>query len=578
MSNITKAIFLLILFLSPSVFGGVPSSIPDSLPCIDKLSTDGLSDSINIPKDEIDKAIAYLMSIQVYPDSGNKQSQQCDPKKDKLRYYYLPIFRQVKGMAASLIINERRLRYSEKLEKAQEAMELADTGEMEGLKKLRRKLQKLYFSVKKKEKQQPIDAERKLYQELRTELQSKIDALKKQYGEAKTQLTISELEGHLRKIARYFGRVGVPISRTEILEPDKLSKKLTKVEMGNTGIFTLNAAAYFLEEEVKALKIYLRMRKHFKLPSVSLVKLPVETIEWIPVAELGKDADVEGVPIYRDLKGGGNFGGATINADLTMQGAGAFSITPSPVILPVYAKANVAVKHPRFEASIKCNFENWSKANFRSDVINGAIIYNDDLFQNFVSEKGATNVCKVTIKGGSGRKGSQSAILQKAAFDLKKQLQDSFFERVRLDEQELNRLKEAHLADVRAHRNASGPGFYWHTSSQKLESVSKFKYEDEIIFDGNESMEMDLNTQLCVAFNQKTKAYHACNIKEQAEAKPLRQSAEKLYEECDDDDLSREECRHNRKENAPVNPTTGNVDDSFDQDDLGDDLFGEDET
>jgi hypothetical protein len=562
----TSLFFVVLLFqpIMAEALQGVPKYIPEGLPHLEEMD-ETLAQALNIPVEKVHEAADTLRAMKFYQDSENPD-----------KYYILATFKAISDQpAASVIINTRRLKQIDKIYEADEDFFGSEIGELTALRVGLAKLTKKLATGKKKGK--PLTkAEIEYYKNLKAELKKQIDDIAESRKDTTSALTQIEKEVYYKRMIRYYGRAGVPISRELLEKQDKttteaLSKRNAVLELGNTGNFTLNAQAKLSSGENTAMRIYAYMRKFKKLSKVTFSMLPIKQIQWESLAELGTDGKVEGIPIYRNIKGGGNLAGTTLNADLTAGGASAFAMFPSPVILPIAPKAYVPMKVPEFTATISCNFKHWAEAKLRSDKISMGWLYNGDLYQDFFDKSDGNYQCDVKFQGGSGDKElkeKREVAVEKAVNLLKDRLQTTFLNRVNSSQEEIERLKKTQHLSVSSSHNVAFWGYGWHTTRQQMESVAELTINETISYKTNEPILMDLPTSICVAYDKKEEAYYSCNIKERRKAKPLNEATRKLYGDCEEEDLSSEECRKEREENAAVDEDTGRVMDDFGSDDL----------
>jgi len=478
-------------------------------------------------------------------------------------YFVIPVFVATPSQhAASLVINQDRIENAVKLYEAWAKYLGASLEQVETLSQLANRLMKVAYSIEHLDEIQLTKGERDLYKGLYEDVEKKLATIDKTDNK---RLKISDYakQIYLQKIALYLGSVGITnLSVDKLLNSkdkrgrlETTAKLMNEVEKGNTGNFVINVRAILPKEEREALTLYQKMRIHFRLGEIKFSFLPVKVIEWKSLAELAKDADVQGVPVYRNLEGGGSFRGSALSADLSLGGAKAFKKIKTAklgdaIILPIYPTTQITMKVPPFKASVTCHFKNWAEAKLRSDVKDGAVIYNDDLFEDLTTTEkaafGKDKPCLIDVEGGTGA--GVSLALQQNLFKIQERLIGKYFNRIKADEEMLKKLKEEHKATVKAHRveeqrNRGGtlevrdvsffglfrtrriswtPRFYWHTTSQKLEALSEVDFDYEINYEANEMINLDLDVNVCVYYDKDTEAFKACKNAEQLEqAKPL---------------------------------------------------------
>ncbi|MFY0577765.1 hypothetical protein ACN28S_28695 [Cystobacter fuscus] len=146
---------------------------------------------------------------------------------------------------------------------------------------------------------------------------------------------------------------------------------------------------------------------------MSPVKLPIQSISYFSLAETmtgSNDQQRIGVALFRSMKGSGDGSSGTYNFDLTLDGAEKFSSAPPPIVVPVGLKAQLTVRPPALKARLSCDFTTGWSVQGRTDIKDGLIIFNDDIYTSMVAKSVAeTNKpCRVHVEGVMAARRSSS--------------------------------------------------------------------------------------------------------------------------------------------------------------------------
>jgi hypothetical protein len=400
----------------------------------------------------------------------------------------------------------------------------------------------------------------------------------------------------LNRMADLLGFSGFALSLSELKNAKLRTRALSRLSMSNGGIFTANVYATVDNKAPSFLSQYHQARAKLGLPQVKVVRLPIENITWHSLTETVMDSDGKehrGIPLFRRIKGGGSFQGATINMDLTLDGAKKFAVAPPPMILPVEAKGYILQKYPAFKATLKCDFTTGWTMKGRTDVIDGMMIYDNDVYNRMVAKDFAETgkPCRLKIEGGGHKSRAKvEAAHRKALQEMLNKLSDIFINRTELARKQKEAYFNRVMEDVQRNRRQGGDngwggvfgvfarhgwvggliaGFgqasniHWHTHVEDVKMLSTLKWEQEIIEDGNSYVEVQFPARLCVAFNPQRDMYIACSDEEMRDAV----SSEEAYQiatnsdECSgaNEQNNPVACGERRSEQAPRNPQTGNI-------------------
>lgn len=530
------------------------------------------------------EAFRFITSLTTYQDHAI-------PTK----FYYYPAYRpsNSSGGAATVITNDAAIDRRQEIKHICKTLEGYSVDEYDTIRnaylKLTQKLQDTSLN----------EEERAIINTARLQLKEELDALVIQAEENQQYVPEYVRNAEYEYMADIFGFSGIPITMEEIEDPGVRSSKLRTLSGSNGGFFSGNLITGFTAEEIDSLRYYKTVRANLNLPEVSLVVLPVQSIEFFSLAETFESYDGEekivGIPIFRSFAASGSITNASYNFDLTIDGAAKFSYVPPPINVPIGVKAKLTVRPPTFTAKLKCDFTNGWTLNGRTDIKDGLIIYNNDIFQEMVAKDiSQTNKpCTIEITGGTGSE--QEYAYTAALNELMERFEGLFFERAAMARQEKIEYWDGVQQDIAANRHrgansgwsgffgaARGLGFigsivggfsnasrfYWHTDVRNITALSRVKFEKEIVVNQNQTIDITLGTaDMCLAYNPALKRYVPCDDKEELGSVSVTEGATQAQESylCNEDDTV-SECAESREENVETNennnvPPENEVDD-----------------
>lgn len=557
---------LVALLMASNVYA-VPKMETEPLPLENDLM-------IEFAKTEEGKAaFAYILSLNTFQDHS-----------DKTKYYYSPTFRISSNPAgaATVIVNDSAIARRSQIYNLEAQLNSLNSEDFLTLKVAYNKLTaKLGDSTL-------TETERKAIDLARANIKKEFDALLLLADKNEGELPFYVKNSLLNQIGNLLAFSGFPVESSVLQSNNELFKVYSKLSNSNGGLFTGNVVSGFSPTELGYMRIYKQKRAELGLPQVNLAVLPINNIEFFSLAETyinsyGRDA--VGVPLFRTMNGTGSASAGTFNFDLTLDGADKFSKVPPPIVVPVGIKATMTVKPPTFRAKFSCDFTTGWSLQGRTDVKDGMIIYNNDIYSTMVAKSIAETdkPCKIETSGGTGS--DQEMAYTAALRRLQDRFENLFFERVSLSKQEketywnkvqqdiaANRSKGANSGWAATFANARRLGwigtiigafsnasrFYWHTNVQNITSLDKVKFEEEIVVDQNQSMTLALGTaDMCLAWNTKLKRYLACSKDEALVAQSVSDAASEAAASCGPNDTT-PECSKDREVNAPQD-ANGNV-------------------
>ncbi len=523
--------------------------------------------------ESLKETLAFLPKLTVYQDS-----------KDPLQYYYLPPFRAVSGVAGTATVNDKQIERSDEVESAVKFL-YGDLAKKEFV-----TLQAQYLAVMGKISQTTDPKLLEVLQKVAATIKASYD-LAKANAESYSKIIPEGLKkSQLEYISMVLSQAGFAVTATDNL--GEINTKTSQLNKSNGGMFTVNVFGGFRGGEAELIQKFHAARASKGLPKLKISIIPAENFVWKPLAETvinPEGTQGEGIPIFRNIKGGGNFVGATVNADFSLDGARKFKTPLEPINLPIYAEATLLQKYPTFTATLDCNFKTGWSVKGRTDVKDGLIVYNNDITTNMLAEDISSNgdkPCTLAFEGGGGNATREDAY-RKSLEVLQSKIADLFVTRSNMAHDEKVAYFNAVMADIQANRhNGANDGwsnvatsyltggwggvfvgiasqasrFYWHTNKQNVTSTSAFSWSQKIVEDGNSKVNLPLAPRICVGYSPAAKGYVACSEAEEATATNVTDASNKAVNspECAGTSTTAE-CGQAIEDGRPVNPGSGIV-------------------
>ncbi|EPX57288.1 hypothetical protein D187_007042 [Cystobacter fuscus DSM 2262] len=525
--------------------------------------------------DQGKNALKFILSLGTYQDHA-------DPTK----FYYSPTFRVSPNPAgaATVVANDSAIARRSEIDTISKEISLLSTEEFMAIRRA--------YSVLTAKLQDPklTQQERDTINAARTKLAAELEALKNRAQNNEGELPAYVLDAKYGRMADLFGLSGFPLSSADVKDVSVRTKQLGDLSQSNGGIFSGNVYSGFTPEEIEYLKFYKQVRADLGLYQVSLVKLPIQSISYFSLAETmtgSNDQQRIGVPLFRSMKGSGDGSSGTYNFDLTLDGAEKFSSAPPPIVVPVGLKAQLTVRPPALRASLSCDFTTGWSVQGRTDIKDGLIIFNDDIYTSMVAKSvSETNKpCRVHVEGGDGS--AAQLVYAQALVALQERFTNLYFERVSLSYNEKLTYWDKVQQDIAAHRHqgandgwsslfgsartlgyigtivgafSNAARFYWHTNTQNIQHLNTVKFEQEIVIDQNKQINVELGTaDMCLAWNPGLKRYLACTASEWTTSQPVEDAYSEARDSylCDENDTT-PECAEHRNQDAPLDDQ-GNI-------------------
>jgi hypothetical protein len=352
-----------------------------------------------------------------------------------------------------------------------------------------------------------------------------------------------------------------------------INDALDELKKSSGGFLSMSIYSGFTDRQVHDISIL----KNKYWPHIKLSLLASEDLEFRSLTEIqNKDKKSRENTMFRAFKGSGGYHGATVNFDLTIDGAISLSRRLGPFIVPVEVTANITEKMLPFRAVLDCDFSTGYQIKGRADIRDGLVIYDQDITNTINKEDISNGKCKVEVL-----EGDESSAHVEALKELDARLTAMNVQKTKLNQAEADRFYQGILADL-AHRQNTADGddgytwewvdyidvlgygavavgvlseasnFYWHTSIYDTTNISKLKFKKEISYNGHKTVRKPLPTTLCLYFSASKNAYDRCTraqeevaenavkASELAAASPACQDTKTLYE-----------CGENRAQSAP---------------------------
>lgn len=539
-------------------------------------------EQIEAGDEEIAKA---ALTLELYQDSTQKDL-----------YYYVPPFRirQYEKGAASVMLHAERVKgYAE-------ANALLKQRSIYAAEYTSKKLTKLETDIgkKKSELNEYLTALEKTIKDGNSIL---IDIRKSMVAKAQADLLEAEKDADQAQedirnhksifpsgLGRsYFERVlmilssigfSLPLSGGE--EPDLLMEKINKgladVSDSYGGYVSFNAYGGFTKEQLLALRLF----KKKYAPNLKIVLLPLDKIEFFALTQTeSKNQETKHTNLFSNVKGSGDYLGATITLDTSVSGAMGLASHLAPFILPVGIKAALKRQASPTHAKLSCDFTNGFVLRAKNEIRPKFLIFGKQTINEIKSTDTNMGACSIQLL-----RGSLESAEYKAIEALHQRLNDAFITRTSLSRQE----KEAYYRSVIEQAERKGEkssneenviiraakgflnsgwagvaleGFswatdsFWQVSEHDVESLSKLKFTDEIFIQADEVITKDLPTNFCLFYNKDRQAYDRCTEKEEIDAKDMLQSIDEIKHSPECLDVDPFVCGLNRDKAGLTNGT-----------------------
>ena len=374
---------------------------------------------------------------------------------------------------------------------------------------------------------------------------------------------IDEYKIHkLKAAAGYLRSIGAPIADEGLQSFDELKKAVSdSLELSDNlsvGLFSMTVYAGFTQAELEAVSRYQAL-----VPGVTITLMPGFNFEFGSNFDLGTQSGLlKSSKIFSGSEGFGAYNGATVTFYLTLAGAKALKLSLDPFIVPLQISAETTFQLQPFTASLKCDFRYGYKINGRTDIIDGAVIFDNDIsntisMQNITGDK---NGCHLDAKGDF------SSARFKALEKLKQKIESTQAQKVELSSIQKQRYYDKMQEDIRNqqaearyhHDNVDFMKSYmalgwqgvaieaastisdtfWHTRKENVENITNFHFEEHFSLHESKTQRANWSTRLCLKYNAHVAAYVRCTEIENKSADSMTDASDKAIKsvECSDKD------------------------------------------
>ena len=400
---------------------------------------------------------------------------------------------------------------------------------------------------------------------------------------------ISEYKiNRLQASATHLKSIGVDVIDPSCNDYNKLnssiSSALEKADEVPVGLFSMTVYAGFTKAELEAITRY----KHVA-PDVKIVLMPGFNFNFGSNFDVGvKKSLLKESKMFAGSEGFGAYNGATVSFYLTLAGSKALKLSLDPFIVPLDISAETTFKLEPFKAKLKCDYRHGYKINGRTDIIDGAVIFDGDISNNIKIEdiSDDKNGCSLEVSGD--KNSAQYAALQ----TLKDKLQSGYLKKVDLTNAQKQKYYDQMLQDIKYQQNRAnydknkvnflesfiGLGWeqlaiqalvtlsdtFWHTRKEDVHNINNFNFMEEISSNERVTQRASFSARLCLKYNAHLQSYVRCNESEQVSANNMTDATQNAQNstDCSPQD-SIVECGHKRaqaKLNQPYRKDTYEVD------------------
>jgi|GEM_PF-4146797 len=394
-------------------------------------------------------------------------------------------------------------------------------------------LEKLSKNISNSNDQLSVETSKQLMSQLRAEvssLQSQIDEL-----EAKADRGIDETSIGLRK--QVVNQIQLKLSMLGLTATQDEEEKLRgssvremregiasllarATGLGQFGYRTATFEAGYTEQQKDWIALYKRIRPDVQVTSLPANRVYVRGTAMTAKSDaktdapyfLGTDRVITAPRLYLAINGGSNGAcGSTRSCNVVIEytwlGATMAKVSRTgAVTMPVYFEADVSFIQPDFEGSITCDFTNGFRVEGRTDVKDGAVIYDGDVYNRINYSALEAGACKYSIVKGDGDSGAYYAIKHLYNIYMNLKMQRAAKSRLEMDEYRefVNRELNYHASraqntnydfwslttwvsafgqpwgTIASFAVGGARGFYWHTRVEDSTVTESIKFTTSI--------------------------------------------------------------------------------------------------
>lgn len=469
-------------------------------------------------------------------------------------------------------LKKQEEKYEEKMEKieefiaeTEEKLEKAEAEQNERLTK--------FYQKKLEEKKNDIIEKTEGIKRDREEYQAK----KNEFDLYSLQVIEKWNRQKLFQVTTYLASAGRSIDLKNYPETEDLisaiNNAIDELKRSNGGFLSMNIYSGFTEKQLNEI----RLLKTKYWPDINLSLMAANDLTFIPLAQLENAKNgVRENTMFKEVNGSGGYHGATVNFDLTIDGAASLSMNLGPFVLPVGIKAVIREKIAPFHGKVMCDFTNYIKTKGRADVVDGWWFFDKDITNNIKTNSDSSGACEIEVFKGDPESAHFFALEK-----IKEGLEKKFIRQTQLSQNEAKafhqsvmselevRKFEASLDDKKDDSNwwativdtftgrriisslGGGGQSYWHTSKYDTGRAEDLKFEEIIDMPGLDEVRKQVPATLCLFYNAQKHAYDRCTRAQEEMAENVTAATVQAYAspECKDA-KSIQECKKMREEKA----------------------------
>lgn len=352
------------------------------------------------------------------------------------------------------------------------------------------------------------------------------------------------------------GGIDVPFKESE---PSHIMEPLIKIGMAHlanssAGYLNVNIYAGFTEGELAALRKY----KNNYFPKIKISLLPLQNIEYFPLFEpFDKNAEYElhtevKPHFFRRIAGAGDYLGATVSLESSINGSMALASHMSPFVLPIGINATLKFDSGATDFDLNCDFTKLFNIEGRNSILTGVHIF-DSPENLLLLNQQLPSFCSIKINEGNyadiidaAKKTIQTAMVNEGAFIVSLD-RNSRMAYGKIMEQALGqpyippRFYGLDKPEETFPYEPQIPGmfglvpeFHYAVKDENVARILKLKINKHISIKNEQKIKQDLPVNLCLVYNPKLNAYDRCTAIEEKGANGMAYSATKALDspEC----------------------------------------------
>ena len=304
-----------------------------------------------------------------------------------------------------------------------------------------------YLEQKIKEEEQNIEKEQQkifIFQEKINKEQEKLTALHDSLKIRSAELVQEYKMNRLDAAKAFLHVIGIDIERSDCFEQFNaaVSKGLEKTNEISAGLFSMTVYAGFTKDELDAIARYKQL-----VPNTRILLMPSYNFSFGSNFDIGSQKGLlKESKMFSGSEGFGAYNGATVTFYLTLAGYKSLKLSLDPFIVPLSISAETTFQLEPFRAHLKCDYRYGYKIKGRSDIIDGAIIFDNDISNQInLEDISGNNGCKFDYVGGDKKSAHYYALES-----IKNRLQASYLKKVELSSSQKQKYYEQMQEDIKS--------------------------------------------------------------------------------------------------------------------------------